>query len=185
MAALDVMPFEAGENKPTARSFRIGALTTNDTEDSSWLVGNWMVFNAGADDIDALTDGTDDPVSGNIFVSTTSSRGEIQSKGLTSGAATHAARTTVLQVTKGAQFITKNAFNGDDTNIGPAGTNTIGVGDTGDVWVSDATSTLAGHIHGLDTSADYFTVTRVLDANKEDTYVSGATAAWLVFERLE
>ena len=187
----DIMPFTS-EHGGLDRIlyFRMGASTTNTGENDSWERGYWMIYNQGAADIDAANTDQEDPASitNPIYVSAASSAGLIQTRGGTSGAATHAIRVPCYDIYSGMEFRTRNIFaSGSDTNVGPiagAGDGTmtnVVVGATADVWVDDTTATMVGHVHGLDLAGNFFEITRILDTSGEDTFISSGTADWVVF----
>ena len=187
----DIMPFvseHGGHDK--INYFQMGDVTTSTVEDTSWERGYWLQYIVGDPGVDALVDGTDDPASitNQIVVSAASSAGLIQTRGGTSGAATHAIRVPCYDVYSGMEFRTRNVFaSGSDTNVGPlagAGDGTmtnVVVGATADVWVDDTTATMVGHVHGLDLAGNFFEITRILDTSGEDTFISSGTADWVVF----
>ena len=186
----DIMPFTS-EHGGLDRIlyFRMGASTTNTGENDSWERGYWMIYNQGAADIDAANTDQEDPASitNPIYVSAASSAGLIQTRGGTSGAATHAIRVPVYDIYSGMEFRTRHVFSNSDTDLGPVsgggnGTMTsVVVGATADVYIDDSTATMVGHVHGLDITGNWFEITRILDATGEDTFISGATADWIVF----
>jgi hypothetical protein len=57
------------------------------------------------------------------------------------------------------------------------------VGADANIWCNDATE--AAPVFGLDLNGSYFTITRILDSNGEDTFMSGRTPYAVVFERLD
>ena len=184
MAARDIMPF-VSEHGGTSRivSYRMGALTTNDTEDTSWLEGEVLVVNAAVGDIDAEIDGAADPAGGLHAIAAGSSQGLISVNNGTSGATTHAITVPCYDIYDGGEFVTRNVYNNSDTNIGPNGSGAMTgvlVGVTADFWVDDSAT---AHEHGLDINGDFFVITRILDANNKDTYLSGGTADKVVFKR--
>jgi len=58
------------------------------------------------------------------------------------------------------------------------------VGDTGDLWVSDATTTVDGHSHGFDINGDGLVVTRLLDSQGRNADISGDTITHIVFKKI-
>lgn len=187
MAARDIMPFiseRGGHNRVIA--IRMGGGTTTATEDTSWLEGEVVEIDAAAGDLNASgtgAGGAEDPAGGLHYIAAASSESLINKFQATSGAATHNIMVPVYDLYDGGEFVTRNVYNNSDTNIGPAGDGTMTgvlVGVTCDLWVDDSA---AAHDHGLDINGDYFIITRILDANGEDTAVSGGTADKVVFKR--
>lgn len=85
---------------------------------------------------------------------------------------------TVATFDPDCEYITRNAFNGTDTNIGPAGTNTLTTTNVGDACGLRVT---AGGVHGLDlNTVTGFRISRILDSQGRDTYISGAATAFIV-----
>ena len=187
----DIMPFASEHGgHDLLRYFRMGALTTATSgEDTSWERGYWMLDVVADADMNPIVDGADDPAAEPfIYVAAASSAGLIQTRGGTSGAATHAIRVPCYDIYSGMEFRTRNVFAAaSDTNVGPiagAGDGTmtnVVVGATADVWVDDTTATMVGHVHGLDLAGNFFEITRILDTSGEDTFISSGTADWVVF----
>ena len=83
----------------------------------------------------------------------------------------------------GQEFITRNVFSNSDTALDPTEANGVYQGVTCDFWVSDATATMVGHIHGIDINGDGMIVTRVLDAQGRDSHEPGVgTLTYVVFK---
>jgi len=183
MARWDVRPFTSPLGGTTeAYSFPIADDTTSAGEDSAWLAGNWCVLNADGY-LDPFVDGTADPGPGTKFISLTDSAGIIQMNNLGDPVvAGTQALAPCLPTSTGQEFITANIFSGDDTLISPD--TGVDIGDTADIWVSDAVATLVGHVHGIDIAGNFFTITRKLDALGRDADISGQAATHVVFRQL-
>ena len=185
----DIRPFASEHGgHDLLRYFRMGTNVTDTGENSSWERGYWMLnIIASAHTLPFTGNDVDDPAGRDIYVAAASSAGLIQSRGGTSGAATHAIRVPVYDIYSGAEFKTRNVFNNTDTNLGPIsgggdGTMTgVVVGATADIYVDDSTATMVGHVHGIDINGDWFEITRLLDDLGEDTFISGNTVDWIVF----
>lgn len=180
MAARDIMPAlseHGGHN--SVRHFRMGALTTDATEDTSWLEGEVLLLDGAAGDINyggVGAAGTISAAGGLTFVAAASSAGLIAAAGGTSGAATHNIMVPCYDMADDQQvWVTRNVFDNSDTNIGPAGTGTnltLLVGMLVDLWVDD--SSFPGHVWGLDLNAGaHFVVERILNATGQDIGLTG------------
>lgn len=190
MGFRDIWPFfseHGGHDR--VHSYRMGALVTNDTEDTSWSQGYWLVIDAAVGDINMEVDGAVDPAGGLHYIAAASSADLITANGGTSGAATHDIYVPVYDVYGGAEFWTRNVTDTNDTQIGPISGGGSGamtgvlVGVTADGWVDDTTATMIGHEHGIDINGDFFVITRLLDVNNNDTWLTGAVADKIVFRR--
>jgi hypothetical protein len=85
---------------------------------------------------------------------------------------------SVYVLTPDTEFVTRNAYNGDDTNIGPAGAfaaATIQIGDPVGAHI-----TVAG-VHGIDAGDTGLVITRFLDAQNVDPTISGNAVDKIVF----
>lgn len=74
------------------------------------------------------------------------------------------------------EFKTRNVFDGDNTNVGPAGAfdaTLVIVGDTCGMHVTTVPTGTAA-IHGIDVSAAGLVITRLLDAQGRDSALTGA-----------
>ncbi len=184
MSARDIWPFAPnGDAKgPAVRHFQMGAGTTDSGEDTGFLEGNWMVLDTAVGDINPLVDGADAPGPGDIFVSAASSRALKAISLVRDGNATGIARIMVpcYDVTDGSEFVTRLAYNNNDTELDlDSG---FQIGDTFGCWVDDAVTTLVGHNHGIDLNGSGFIVTRKLDAQGRDSIISGAATTQVVFK---
>ena len=77
------------------------------------------------------------------------------------------------------EYATRNVYAGNDTNIGPAGTNTLTTTAVGDAVGIRTTASNAAH--GIDNTSTGARITRVLDSQGRDTYISGAATSLIVF----
>ena len=187
----DIRPFASEHGgHDRVQNFRMGALTTDTGEDTGWLRGYIMIVDAGVGDINAGNDAAIDPATGlSGYIATSDSAGLIAANKATSGAATFLIPVPVYSMYGGAEFVTRNVYNNSDTNLGPStgtgdGTMTgVFVGVSCDLHVDDSTATMIGHDHGIDINGNYFTITRILDANGQDSWRTGATADQIVFRR--
>ena len=188
MSFRDFVPYASphGGNAHTL-FYRMGALTTNSVEDTHWLEGEYLIIDPAVGDIDVAVDNSNDPETGLGGIAAASSEALIAKYGATSGAATFTIGVPVYDIYGGTEFSTQHIFNNSDTDLGPTsgggdGTLTgVFVGVTADIWVDD--STTAAHVHGLDINTNYFTITRLLDAQGHDTFVSGNAVERIVFRR--
>lgn len=79
---------------------------------------------------------------------------------------------------KEVEFETRNVFDNNDTNIGPAGSNAMtGVAVGGTCCIRNAAGS-----HGIDIDDVGLVITRILDAQGEDTYLTGAAADKVIFK---
>ena len=188
MAFDDIRPFESQNGgHDTINHFRLGGAITNTVEDTSWERGYVLQIDPAVGDINPEIDGTVDPAEGFTYLAMASSANLIAAAKGVSGAASHDITVPCYAMGEGMSFRTRNAFNNNDTNVGPAtGTGSgamtgIFVGVTCDLWVDDTTTTMVGHDHGIDINGNFFTITRILDDQGRDTWASGGTADWIVF----
>jgi hypothetical protein len=184
MPAQDIMPFRSEHGGvPPLYYFRMGALTTDTTEDTSWEVGYILTLDPSAGDINAEVDGAVAPSKKTTFIAAASSADLIQLHNGTSGAATHNIYVPCYSLADGTEFITRWAYNNSDTELAITAAGGIYQGVTGDLWVDDGTATMVGHRHGFDINGDGCIVTRVLDEQGRDSAEVGAgTGYWLVFK---
>lgn len=190
MGFRDIWPFfseHGGHDR--AHGYRMGALTTDDTQDTSWEQGYWLAVDAAVGDINEVVDGAVDPAGGLHYIAAASSAALIKTNGGTSAAATHDIIVPVFDVYGGAEFWTRNITDTDDTQIGPISGGGSGamtgvlIGVTADGWVDDTTATMIGHAHGIDINGDFFVITRLLDVNNRDSWLTGAVVDKIVFRR--
>jgi hypothetical protein len=179
MAARDIMPFTAATARP-ALSFRMGALTTDSTEDTSWNIGEVLILDAAVGDINEHPDGTLAPDGGLAYLAAAGSAELIALAGATSGAATHAIEVPCWDVTGGEEFVCTNVYSGDDTELALTVAAGVIPGITADFWTDDSA---AAHKHGLNIAGDYFVITRMLDADNRNFLISGAACVKVVFKR--
>ena len=184
MPAYDIMPFRSEHGGvPPIHYFRMGALTTADTENTSWLAGHVMTLDPAAGDINAHTDGAVAAGATTTFISAASSADLLQLHNGTSGAATHNIYVPCYSLFDGTEFITRFAYNNSDTELAITSGGGIFQGVTGDLWCDDVVTTLVGHRFGFDINGDGAIVTRVLDQQGRDSAMDGAgTGYWLVFK---
>ncbi len=183
MAFRDIRPYSSARGDHTRiLHFRMGALTTDSAEDTSWLEGNIMLLSNTVGDIDAHIDGTLAPDGGLAYLAAAGSADLILKNGGTSGAATHDIMVPVYDFTQGDEFTTANISAGDDTQL-DLDSATVLIGTTADLWVDDSVATMVGHLHGLDNAGDYFVITRKLDANGRNSLITGETTVEIVFKR--
>jgi hypothetical protein len=178
MAAYDIMPFTAAVSRPVL-TFRMGALTTDGAEDTSWNVGEVLRVEAAVGDINEHTDGAADPSDGTYYLAAAGSAELILANGGTSGADTHDIYVPVYDMTQGDEFVTANVVSGDDTQLALTVAAGVVVGVTGDLWTDDAA---AAHVHNLDIGGNFFVITRRLDALGRDADISGAACTRVVFK---
>lgn len=82
-----------------------------------------------------------------------------------------------------AEFKTRNVFDGNNTNIGPAGTFSAALVIVGNSCGMHVTTVPTGvlALHGIDVSAAGLVITRLIDAQGRDTSLSGAAVDEVYF----
>lgn len=187
MAQDDIRPVvDAHGGHKLMRHFRMGALTTDATEDTSWERGEILLLDAAVGDINPAgtgAGGAEDPSGGLHYIAAAGSSELIAHNNGTSGAATHDISVPVYDVNNGGEFKTQNVYSNSDTNLGPGGNGAMTgvlIGVTCDFWVDDSAT---AHIHGIDINGDYFTITRIVDSEGRDTWLTGNDPAWVYFAK--
>lgn len=192
MGAYDIMPFTAsrgGHHRQIA--LPVGANTTAATANTSWLTGEILeiTYAEDAGDVDVTPDGSALPNTGLIYIAAGSSEGILQSRtgALTAGGA-DGLMAPCWVMDHGTEFVTRNAFNNNDTNVGPAGSGAmtgVGIGVTCGLWRDNTNpGTVSGDVNGdmgIDVNTTSCVVTRLLDVNNQDTSVSGGDTDKIVF----
>ena len=187
MGARDIMPLATGQNGVRIQAFPITANTSANTAATSWREGEVVELVSNA--IIVTPDGAADPHTGLVYIAAASSEGLLRAKtfGTTVGDLDNEL-VPCYAFTPGVEFVTRNVVNGDDTNIGPAGsgamTNVV-VGATADLWRDNTNpGTVSGDVNGdfsIDIAGNGFIITQILDSRGDDTAVSGNTADKVVF----
>jgi hypothetical protein len=192
MARHDIVPHQS-EHGGHARllHFPAGAGTTESIHDTSFRAGEVLEITAASGDIDCTPDGAADPGTGLVYISATDSQGLVRGFGGPQAAAGDAdgELVAVYAWNDGQEFETDNAYAGDDTNIGPAGSGAmtgVTIGATVGLWRTAQTAAgTPGEINGdfgVDTGGTTCIITQILDALGRPTSVSGADPATIVFK---
>lgn len=178
MARDDIKPVASsvgGGSHAHVETFGMNVGTTQDTEDTSWLRGNWLLVDGSVGDIGPEIDGAILSSAGLIYVAASDSAATIQlwNTATTVATATGVGMQPTYDPSAGGTFSTTLVVTNNDTAI-TLGTGAARVGATADGWVDDSTATLVGHNHGLDTNVAWYTITRIIDANGIDWYIDTA-----------
>ena len=188
MSRMDIWPFTNRLNSD-AYGFAGASGATKNTVSTSWKPGEVGTISGGTFQVSAA--GTIDPSTGLIYLAKTSSEGAIVKAGGLAATALGAASKPepVYAFESGVEFVTRNAFSGSDTNIGPAGSGAmtgVTVGADCDLYRA-VTGTVTGSgvngDFGIDVAGDWFTITRLLNAQGQDTSEFGGTVNFIVFAR--
>jgi hypothetical protein len=192
MGARDIMPFvsHAGAHHRIV-SLPVGDDTSANTADTSWREGELVVLLTASNGIDVEGDGSTTPdADGLTYVAAGSSEGILRT--VTGGTTTGDADQRMCpcyQIDLDTEFVTRNAFNNSDTNIGPAGsgamTNVV-VGASCGFWRDNTNpGPVSGDVNGdfgIDINTNGLVITRILDDQGDDIGVSGRTADKIVFK---
>lgn len=171
--------------------FAVGANTSRDTIETSWKEGELLFINVAVGDIDLEGTAGATAVGPLVKVAATSSEGLINLLGgpsATTGAA-DGQLCGVYATTDDLEYSTRNAFDNTNTNIGPAGSNTMAgifAGVTCAWWRQTVANggTVSGDVNGdfgIDINAAGMTITRIVDATGQDTSITGAAADRIFF----
>jgi hypothetical protein len=188
MSKRDIWPF-TNRNNSDAYGFSGASGSTKNTVNTSWKDGEVVTIATGSVVVSAA--GTIDPSTGLIYLAKVPSEGAIVKAG--GLAATSLAATSKPEpfyaYESGVEFVTRNAYSGSDTNIGPAGSGAmtgVTVGADCDLYRS-VTGVIGGGVNGdfgIDVAGDWFTITRLLNSQGQDTSEFGGTVNWIVFARV-
>ena len=193
MSQFDIMPRSAAEGgHEKERTYRMGGGTTSGAANTSWQRGEVLILDPAAGDVNTAPDGASDPTSAaNIpIIAAASSAGLIETEGGTSGAASHRIMTPCYDFDSAQAYVTRNVFNGNDTNIGPGGSNAmtgVFVGVTCGLWRDNTATGQPDGVNGtfgIDIGGSGFKVSRILDSLGRDTATSGQPADLVEFERI-
>lgn len=183
---------------PTGGHFRInnfpvGGATSRDTTDTSWKEGEVMTVDAAAGDINVAADGATDPAAATTFIAAGSSEGIINREAGPSGGTGDAdgLMSAHYAITDGVEFSTRNAFNANDTNIGPAGSGVMTgvlVGVNVGFWRDDTNpGPVSGDVNGdfgINVAGTGLLITRIVDNQGADISVSGNAADRIFFQEV-
>ncbi len=132
MATHDIMPWSSPRGgHDRVLTFRMGALSTDITTNTSFRAGEPMLQAVGTGDIDVIADGALNPGT-NHYVAAASSQQLISLNGGTSGAATHNIEVPVWAFfgPDAGYFVTQYVVTGSDVQLTTAQKDAIFVGDT-------------------------------------------------------
>lgn len=181
MASRDIMPFSSPHGGGLERNVAYQIENNGTAVTATFRVGEVVLMDVTDGDVDEIPAGATVALDKDIhFLALEDSQANIRRIGdARYGNTPSPAYPAVVAVfTPECEYVTRNVYNNSDTNIGPAGTGAM----TG-VNVGDACglrNTAAG-VHGIDINSTGARITRILDSLGRDTYISGASAAVVVF----